>query len=58
MACAKCAGNSEQNLLKNAKGGHYFSHLSNVISSFKVQVVCEAVHLSTWEIFVSSLVVR
>jgi hypothetical protein len=58
MACAKCVGIRSTIFLKMRRVRHYFSLLSNVNFFFKVQVVCEAVHLSQWEIFISSLVVR
>ena len=55
--------NSEENLLKMRRVGHYFYHLSNIIQvldrniasvSSQRSVSCpKAVHLSTWEIFVS-----
>jgi hypothetical protein len=58
MACAKCAGLSGENLFKNAKGRLYYFLVCPYFIFFKVQVVSEAVHLSPWEVFVSSLVVR
>ncbi|HCW07991.1 MAG TPA: hypothetical protein DGG95_11580 [Cytophagales bacterium] len=48
-------GNSKENLLKNAKGRLYCFLVCPKFNFFKVQVVCKAVHLSLWEIFVRKL---
>jgi hypothetical protein len=52
MACAKCAGHSEYNLFKNAKGRlYYFFKMSNVLF-FQSPSCHRAANLSPWEMFV------
>jgi hypothetical protein len=48
-------GESKHNLLKNAKGRLYWFFSVPRFNLFKAQVVCEAVHLSPWEIFVTKV---
>ena len=55
MACAKCAGQVEAQSFKKCEGSAVLCFSLSLVNFFKVQVVCEAVHLSPWEIFVRKL---
>ena len=46
-------GNSEHNLLKNAEGRPFSFSICPTLNLFSLSPSChEAVHLSTWEVFV------
>ena len=54
MACAKCAGQSEENLFKKAKGRLYYFYVNRVLTLFQSTVSLVA-YLSTLRICFSKM---
>ena len=55
MACAKCVGQVEAQSSSKCEGSAVLFFSLSLVNFFKVQVVCEAVLLSLWEIFIRKL---